>query len=212
MSRIRTKFFSRKGAKAQSAAAVLKGLIVFVSLMTFAGCAQQMGTQPHLRPLEPSSVFPNRQSARPLVAGTVPTGYTRTNRRLEPLISFDPNADEIPFPLTADVLQRGRERYNIYCSACHGLTGEGNGMVVQRGFSRPPSYFDPRLRQAPLGHFYDVIKNGYGAMASYAVQVEPQDRWAIAAYIRTLQASRSVPVAEVPQASRAQLDAGGAAK
>ncbi len=85
-------------------------------------------------------------------------------------------------------------------------------MVVQRGFSRPPSYFDPRLRQVPLGHFYDVIKNGYGAMASYAVQVEPQDRWAIAAYIRTLQASRSVPVTEVPQADRAQLEAGGTAK
>lgn len=189
-----------------------KFLLVFVFLMTFAGCAQQMGKQPHLRPLEPSSVFPNQQSARPLVPGTVPTGYTRTNRRLEPLIIFDPNADEIPFPLTSDVLTRGQERYNIYCSACHGLTGEGNGMVVQRGFSRPPSYFDPRLRQVPLGHFYDVIKNGYGAMASYAVQVEPQDRWAIAAYIRTLQASRSVPVADVPQEKRAQLETGGAAQ
>lgn len=190
----------------------LRCLLVAACGLMFSACAQQMGDQPHLRPLEPSSVFPNQQSARPLVAGTVPTGYTRTNRRLEPLISFDPNADEIPFPLTSDVLTRGQERYNIYCSACHGLTGEGNGMVVQRGFSRPPSYFDPRLRQAPLGHFYDVIKNGYGAMASYAVQVEPQDRWAIAAYIRTLQASRSVPVADVPQADRAQLESGGPAK
>jgi mono/diheme cytochrome c family protein len=178
----------------------------------FSACAQQMGEQPHIRPLEASSAFPNQQSARPLVAGTVPTGYTRTNRRLEPLIRFDPNADTLPFALSSEVLKRGRERYNIYCSACHGLTGEGNGIVVQRGFSRPPSYFDSRLRQVPLGHFYDVIKNGYGAMASYAVQVEPQDRWAIAAYIRTLQASRSVPVAEVPQEKQTQLDAGGTAK
>lgn len=187
-------------------------LLVVACVLMFSACAQQMGNQPHLRPLEASSVFPNQQSARPLVAGTVPTGYTRTNRRLEPLISFDPNADELPFPVTREVLERGRERYNIYCSACHGLTGEGNGMVVQRGFSRPPSYFDPRLRQVPLGHFYDVIKNGYGAMASYAVQVEPQDRWAIAAYIRTLQASRSVPVAEVAQDKRAQLETGVTAK
>lgn len=189
----------------------LRWLLVPVVLI-FSACAQQMGNQPQVRPLEPSSVFPNQQSARPVVAGTVPTGYTRTNRRLEPLISFDPNADTIPFPLTSDVLERGRERYNIYCSACHGLTGEGNGMVVQRGFSRPPSYFEPRLRQVPLAHFYDVMKNGYGAMASYAVQVEPQDRWAIAAYIRTLQASRSVPVTEVPQEKRAQLEAGGTAR
>ena len=187
-------------------------LLVVPGVLLFSACAQQMGTQPHVRPLEPSAIFPNEQSARPLVAGTVPTGYTRTNHRLEPPASFDPNADTLPFPLTSEVLERGRERYNIYCSACHGLTGEGNGMVVQRGFSRPPSYFEPRLRQAPLGHFYDVIKNGYGAMASYAVQVEPKDRWAIAAYIRTLQASRSVPVAEAPVEKRAQLEQGGAAK
>lgn len=187
-------------------------LLIVPCLLMLSGCVQQMAEQPHIRPLEPSAVFPHRQSARPLVAGTVPTGYTRNNRRLEPFIHFDPNTDQLPFPLTGAVLQRGRERYDIYCSVCHGLTGEGDGMVVQRGFSRPPSYFDPRLRQVPLGHFYDVIKNGYGAMASYAVQVEPQDRWAIAAYIRTLQASRSVPVAEVPREKRAQLDAGGAAK
>lgn len=190
----------------------LRWVLVVACLLMFSACAQQMAEQPHIRPLEPSSVFPNQQSARPLVAGTVPTGYTRTNRLLESSMNFDPNADELPFPLTGDVLQRGRERYNIYCSACHGLTGEGNGMVVQRGFSRPPSYFDPRLRQVPLGHFYDVIKNGYGAMASYAVQVEPQDRWAVAAYIRTLQASRSVPVADVPLEKRAELEAGGTAK
>jgi len=199
-------------AQRRGNAVALRWLLVVLGVLMFSACSQQMGTQPHVRPLEPNAIFPNKQSARPLVAGTVPTGYTRTNHKLEPLISFDPNADTLPFLLTSEVLERGRERYNIYCSACHGLTGEGNGMVVQRGFSRPPSYFEPRLRQAPLGHFYDVIKNGYGAMASYAVQVEPQDRWAIAAYVRTLQVSRSVPVAEVPAEKRAQLEQGGATK
>jgi len=142
--------------------------LLFATALVLTGCAQQMGHQPHVRPLEPSSVFADRQSARPPVAGTVVSGYTRTNHRLDPLPPFDPNSDSLPFALNAGVLQRGRERFEIYCSECHGLTGDGNGIVVQRGFSRPPSYYDPRLRQAPLGHFYDVITNGYGAMASYA--------------------------------------------
>jgi len=186
------------------------GLLLPAAALALAACAQQMGHQPHVQPLEPSSVFPDRQSARPPVAGTVVSGYTRTNHRLDPIPQFDPNTDSLPFALNADVLQRGRERFDIYCSECHGLAGDGNGIVVQRGFSRPPSYYDPRLRQAPLGHFYDVITNGYGAMASYAAQVEPQDRWAIAAYVRTLQASRTATVAELPADKRAEL--GGAAK
>ena len=187
-------------------------LLAFVSLLTFTACAQQMGNQPHVRPLERSSVFPGDQSARPVVPGTVASGYTRTNHRLESMAGFDPNADSLPFTLTSDVLARGQQRFNIYCSACHGQTGDGNGMVVQRGFSRPPSYYDPRLRQAPLGHFYDVITKGYGAMASYAAQVEPQDRWAIAAYIRTLQASRSATIADVPPEKRSEFETGGGAR
>ncbi len=187
-------------------------LLLLACAFAFAGCAQQMGHQPHVRPLEPSSVFPDRQSARPPVPGTVVSGYTRTNHRIDPPPPVDPNTDSLPFALNADVLQRGRERFDIYCSECHGLTGEGNGIVVQRGFSRPPSYYDPRLRQAPLGHFYDVMTNGYGAMASYASQVEPQDRWAIAAYIRTLQASRNATIADVPPDKRAELQAGGVAQ
>jgi mono/diheme cytochrome c family protein len=193
-------------------ACVCAKLLMAAAALAFTSCAQQMGHQPHVRPLEPSSVFANRQSARPLVPGTVASGYTRTNHRLDPLPRFDPTADSLPFTLNAEILQRGRERFNIYCSECHGLTGDGNGIVVQRGFSRPPSYYDPRLRQAPLGHFYDVMTNGYGAMASYASQVESEDRWAIAAYIRTLQASRSVNIADIPPDKRAQLDTGGTAK
>jgi mono/diheme cytochrome c family protein len=172
-----------------------------------------MGSQqPHVRPLEPSVVFANRQSARPLVPGVIASGYTRTNRRLELIRSVDPNADKLPFALTAETLRRGRERFNIYCTACHGETGDGNGIVVQRGFSRPPSYFEDRLRQAPLGHFFDVITNGYGAMASYAVQIEPNDRWAIAAYVRTLQFSRNRSINDVPAEKRSELQTGGTAK
>jgi len=127
---------------------------------------------------------------------------------LDPSPGFDPNADSLPFPLTKQVLERGRERFNIYCSACHGEAGDGDGIVVQRGFSKPPSYYDERLRQAALGHFYDVMTNGYGAMATYAVQVEPNDRWAIAAYIRTLQFSRSATIDDVPLDKRADLSRG----
>lgn len=192
-----------------------KRIAVYLALSTLllgTACSQQMANQPHIRPLERSSVFADGQSARPTVPGTIASGYTRTNRRLDPLPSFDPNSDSLPFPLTPDVLNRGRERFDIYCAACHGRTGDGNGMVVQRGFSKPPSYFEPRLRQVPLGHLYDVMTNGYGAMASYAIQLEPQDRWAIAAYIRTLQASRSATIDDVPAAKRAGLENGGGAQ
>ena len=209
--RSHNKIFSAK-AQRRKALPRFEGFLCVVAALVFTGCAQQMGHQPHVRPLAPSSVFADRQSARPLVPGTVVSGYTRTNHRLDPVPPFDPNSDSLPFTLNRDILQRGRERFNIYCSECHGLTGDGNGIVVQRGFSRPPSYYDPRLRQAPLGHFYDVMTNGYGAMASYASQVEPQDRWAIAAYVRTLQASRNGTIADVPPDKRSELQPGGAAK
>ena len=178
-------------------------------LLLATGCVQQMGVQPNVRPLSQSPVFPGNQSARPTVPGTVPSGYTRTNHRVDVLPAFDAQTDSLPFLVTTDFLNRGRERFNIYCSACHGETGDGNGIVVQRGFSKPPSYFEDRLRQAPLGHFYDVMTNGFGAMASYAVQVEPKDRWAIAAYIRALQLSRHATIDEVPLDKRGELDKGG---
>lgn len=184
----------------------LSGCVACLIMLT--GCVQQMGVQPNVRPLSQSPVFPGNQSARPTVSGTVPSGYTRTNHRLEMLPAFDPQVDSLPFPLSGEVLHRGRERFNIYCSACHGETGDGSGIVVQRGFSKPPSYFEDRLRQAPLGHFYDVITNGFGAMASYAVQVEPKDRWAIAAYIRALQLSRKATIDDVPLDKRAELNNG----
>jgi mono/diheme cytochrome c family protein len=142
----------------------------------------------------------------------VPSGYTRNNVRVAPQQSFDPNAQELPFPLTREVLERGRARFDIYCAVCHGRTGEGDGMIVRRGFSRPPSYHIDRLRQAPLGHFFDVMTNGYGAMPRYDAQLSVNDRWAIAAYIRALQLSRDASLEDVPADKRAALQNGGQAK
>jgi mono/diheme cytochrome c family protein len=119
------------------------------------------------------------------------------------------DANMFPFPITADVLARGQERYNIYCSVCHGMTGYGDGMIVRRGFRRPPSYHTEQLRQAPVGHFFDVITNGWGAMPDYASQIPVQDRWAIIAYVRALQLSQQVNKSEVPPEKLQQTQGGG---
>ena len=108
-------------------------------------------------------------------------------------------------PVTMALLERGRQRFDIYCAPCHGRFGDGSGMIVQRGFPRPPSYYSDALRNAPSQHFYDVITNGYGVMFSYADRVEPADRWAIVAYIRALQASASASATDVPPAERSAL-------
>jgi mono/diheme cytochrome c family protein len=119
--------------------------------------------------------------------------------------------NEFPFPVTKEVLDRGQERYQIYCSMCHGLTGYGDGMIVRRGFRRPPSYHDDRLRAEPVGHFFDVITNGWGAMPDYAAQIPPEDRWAIIAYLRALQLSQQVPASQVSPELRSRAAASGAA-
>ena len=114
-------------------------------------------------------------------------------------------ADEFPFPITPADLQRGREEYNVFCTPCHGYTGTGNGMIVQRGFPQPPSYHIDRLRQAPAGHFFEVMTNGFGRMYSYAARITPEDRWRVAAYIRVLQLSRHATMGDVPTADRSNL-------
>lgn len=116
--------------------------------------------------------------------------------------------DTLPFPVTADVMRRGRERFDIYCAACHGLLGNGEGMVVKRGLRQPPSYHIDRLRQAPAGYFFDVITNGFGVMPDYADKIRAEDRWAIIAYIRALQLSQHATLAEVPAIERGRLDGG----
>ncbi|MBV9170922.1 MAG: cytochrome c [Chloroflexi bacterium] len=177
------------------------------------GCAlmavacQKMGQQPYYRPYTPSEVFPDGASARPLPPDTVARGQTADDTLL--LTGKDASGQdttEFPFPVTQQVLQRGRDRFEIYCVPCHGYTGDGNGVVVQRGFNPPPSYNTDQLRQAPVGHFYDVVTNGFGAMPSYAVQIPVQDRWAIVAYIRALQLSQNATLDDIPPEARAQLE------
>lgn len=114
--------------------------------------------------------------------------------------------DTFPYPITREILDRGRERYNIFCAPCHALTGNGDGMIVQRGFSPPPSFHSDRLRDAPVGHYFDVMTNGFGRMYSYSSRISPADRWAIIAYIRALQLSQDAPVDELSDADRAQLE------
>jgi mono/diheme cytochrome c family protein len=169
------------------------------------GCRQRMTDQPKYKPYAPSSFFADGRSARPLVADTVARGFLRTDEHFFKGNVNGKVADSLPLPLTRALLERGQERFNIYCTPCHDRVGNGQGMVVRRGYRRPPSYHIDRLRQAPLGHFFDVMTNGFGVMPSYAAQVPPRDRWAIAAYIRALQLSQHATLADVPAAIRQQL-------
>jgi len=169
-----------------------------LALVVLAGCRQDMHDQPKFKPLAMNTFYPDDRSARPLLEGTVAREDERADQYFYTgKINGQPGT-ELPFPLTQEVLERGRERYNIYCSPCHSEIGDGNGMIVQRGFKRPPSYHTDRLRQAPIGHFFDVMTNGFGGMSEYKSQVSPADRWAIAAYIRALQLSQDATRADVP--------------
>ncbi len=173
-----------------------------------AACRQDMYNQPKYKPLAASEFFADGTSARPLPPHTVARGHLD-----EDTIFFTGKNEDgtlaaaFPMPITRDLLKHGQERFNIYCSVCHGYEGDGNGMIVQRGFPPPNSYHIDRLRQAPPGYFFNVITNGYGIMYSYASRVEPADRWAIAAYIRALQLSRNGRPDDVPADERAKLEA-----
>lgn len=145
-----------------------------------------------LRPLAASPQFADESASQPLVPGTIARGELRTNDAMFTGRSGGKLVTKFPFPITLKVLERGQERFNIYCSPCHSKVGDGQGMIVKRGFPPPPDYGIVRLRQAPIGHFFDVMTHGYGAMFSYASRVSPNDRWAIAAYIRVLQSKRPV--------------------
>lgn len=171
-------------------------------------CMQQMAVQPNPRPLDASPVFVDRASARPPVPGTVPAARGEFGTRVEPELIVDEASDAFPLPVTAALLDRGQQRYEIYCAPCHGFTGNGDGMIVQRGFVEPPSFNTDRLRSVTVGHMYAVITYGYGAMATYASQVRPEDRWAIIAYIRTLQFSQHATIDDVPVIARPELEGG----
>lgn len=166
---------------------------VALAAAALAGCRLDMHVQPKYKPYAPTTFFDDGRSERPPVPGTVARGHLRADELLYTGKENGAFVDKFPFPITPADLERGRERYNIYCTPCHDYTGNGQGMIVQRGFAVPPSFHIDRLRQAPAGHFVDVIGNGFGNMYSYASRVEPEDRWRITAYIRALQLSEHTP-------------------
>jgi hypothetical protein len=167
-----------------------------LGILALAGCRQDMHDQPRFKPLTKSDFYADLRSARPPVEGTVARGQLNQDTYFYTGKVGENPGDYMPFPVTQEVLDRGRERFDIYCTPCHSRLGDGNGMIVQRGFQRPPSYHADRLRKAPLGYFFEVMTEGFGAMPSYAEQVPPRDRWCIVAYIRALQLSQNATQAE----------------
>jgi mono/diheme cytochrome c family protein len=178
--------------------------VVAVALLLF-GCRLDMHVQPKYLPYEGTDFFADGRSERQPVPDTVARGQLRLDELFYSGKINGVEADVFPFPITRADLERGRERFNVYCTPCHDYTGSGEGMIVQRGFPQPPSFHIDRLRQAPIGHFYDVMTNGFGAMYSYAARVTPEDRWRIAAYIRALQLSEHATMADVPENERHNL-------
>ncbi|MBV9911648.1 MAG: cytochrome c [Sinobacteraceae bacterium] len=193
----------------------------------------QMYDQPKYKPLTPSELFADGNSSRPEVAGTVPRtagalagsssgrlGEVPAELPPGPAVAVNAKGATLargnhavipvysnPLPITQALLARGQERFNINCAPCHSIVGDGDGMIVRRGFPSPPSYHTDRLRSAPDSHFYQVISNGYGAMYPYADRIAPADRWAIVAYIRALQLSQHLPASELSAEDRAKLPA-----
>jgi mono/diheme cytochrome c family protein len=165
-----------------------------------------MHQAPRYDPLEASDFFADGRASRPLVAGTIPRGFLRADAVFYTGKQGTAFVTDIPVPITRDLVKRGQGRFNIYCSPCHGVTGDGNGTIVQRGFKQPPSYHSDRLRAQPAGYIYDVITNGFGAMQDYSAQVAPADRWAVVAYVRTLQFSRNVKATDLPASDRERLE------
>lgn len=177
--------------------------LIFVT----AGCRIDMHIQPYYRPLAKSDFFADGRSARNPVEGTVARGDLRDDTYLYTGKINGNLGDSMPFPATAEVLARGHERFNVYCTPCHGRVGDGNGFIPSRGLRRPPSYHIDRLRKVPLAYFFDTMSNGFGVMPDYAAQINPHDRWAIAAYVRALQLSQNATAAEVPAGQKVPSEA-----
>ena len=183
----------------------LLGAAAGLALLVLPGCRQDMHDQPKYQPLEASTFFKDGRASRPRVPGTVARG-----RRDDDAVLVSGKADGkltevFPAPVTKATLDRGHQRFDVYCSPCHDRSGGGRGMIVMRGYKQPSSFHEDRLRSMPPGYFFDVMTNGFGVMPSYAAQVPVADRWAIAAYIRALQLSQHATLAEVPEAERSAL-------
>ncbi|HKR63242.1 MAG TPA: cytochrome c [Thermoanaerobaculia bacterium] len=188
-----------------------RGKSIILALLTVAAlgaCRQKMANQPRYDPLESSDFFADGMASRPRVPGTVARGDISTDPFFDTGKMNGQIADGFPFAITREVVDRGQERFNIYCSECHGRVGDGNGMIPSRGYRHPPSFHTETLRKQPTGHFFDVMTNGFGAMPPYGTMIPPRDRWAIVAYIRALQLSQNATIADVPASEQAKL--GGA--
>jgi mono/diheme cytochrome c family protein len=179
-------------------------LVLLAFLAPAAGCRQEMYDQPKYQPLAKSGFYADGRASRPLVEGTVARGA------LEGVAIPAPGAADfvtaLPMPLTRELVARGQQRYEIFCTPCHDRTGAGQGMVVRRGYRPPPSLHIERLRDAPVGHFYDVMTRGLGAMPDYAQQIPPEDRWAISAYVKALQLSQHAAIGDLPAEERARVE------
>lgn len=198
-------------------------ILLSMAILGGAACRYDMQDQPRYKAYKKSDFFADKRASRDFPEGTVARGQLRENKAFytgqvdnpdpnavgqtttdasgNTLMTSFPNAiDEFPIPVSKALVDRGQDRYNIYCIVCHGPVGAGDGMIVRRGFSKPPTYHDDRLRNAPVGHFYDVISNGWGKMNGYSYTIQPADRWAIVAYIRALQVSQN-PDAAVTRAT-----------
>jgi len=185
-----------------------KALLLMLLVAPVVSCRQDMYDEPRYEPLESSPLFDDGASARPLPPGTVPVGHLRDDDHLDRgLVAGEP-APDLPLTLTPELLARGRRQFNTFCSPCHGAAGYGDGMVARRGFPPPPSFHQPRLRAATPGYLFDVITNGYGIMYSYAARLKPEDRWAVAGYVKALQLSQHARLDDVPESERPRLTEG----
>jgi hypothetical protein len=183
---------------------------VLIALAAGVGCRQDMHDQPKYIPLRPSDFFGDGRSERPLIEGTVARGHLDDDTAYYTGRGPDGTfVNEFPFPVTKEVVERGQNRFNIYCAPCHDRLGNGDGRVVRRGYRHPPSYHIDRLRQVPNGYIYDVITTGFGAMPDYAAQIKPSDRWAIVSYVRALQLAHNAKIDDVPADRRADLNQEG---
>lgn len=179
-----------------------------VALAGAAACRQDMHDGPRFKPLQANDFFADGRASREIPAGTVARGFLRDDDVFFTGIQNGAPVERIPMPITAELVARGRERFNIYCSPCHGVSGDGDGMIVKRGYKRPTSYHDPRLRNERAGYFFDVMTRGFGQMPDYAAQVSPKDRWAVVAYIRALQLSQHASVGDLTADEKGRLERG----
>ena len=182
----------------------LGACVAFGAAMLLAGCRQDMHDQPKFTPQRGTNFFADGRSARPQVENTVGRSQLHENAYFYTGMANGKEGDGMPYPVTMAVLERGQERYNIYCTPCHSRVGNGAGMIVQRGYAQAGNFHTARLQAAPLGHFFNVISNGYGAMPDYSAQVTVEDRWAIVAYVKALQLSQNATAADVPAGTHAE--------